>query len=208
MPIAAILVYQPDGTVLDYPLTSERIVIGRAEDCGIVVEGKLISRRHACIFREGQTYFLEDLGSQNGTTLNGEVLTEATPLHDQDNIALGKMGKLVFSDSDSTSSLVQPSIVGVWLDVERQDIWIDGKCLNPKLSPAQFKLMEVLSSKKDRICNRSEIISAVWPDITEGVSDEAVDALIKRVRARLGEIKNGDQYLITFRSRGLMLRSP
>jgi DNA-binding response OmpR family regulator len=50
-------------------------------------------------------------------------------------------------------------------------------------------------------------VGAVWPTAADGVSDEAIDALIKRVRARLGEIPDGQRYLTTLRGRGLMLRS-
>jgi DNA-binding response OmpR family regulator len=207
MPNAVLLIYQPDGTVRDFSLSSEQITLGRADDCDVVIEGKLISRRHAAITRAGQGFILSDLNSQNGTTLNGVHLSAPVQLHDSDQIALGGMGKLVFSDSESTSSFLLPSVIGVWLDREKQDVWIDGVCLNPKLSPAQYKFLEVLDAKKDRICSRAEIISAVWPDISDGVSDEAVDALIKRVRARLGELLHGSQYLVTFRSRGLMLKS-
>jgi DNA-binding response OmpR family regulator len=207
MPAAVLLIYQPDGSVRDLNLSSEEITLGRANDCDIVIEGKLISRRHATISRAGQGYILTDLDSQNGTTINGVRLSAPEQLHDGDQIALGGMGKLVFSDSESTSSFLLPSVMGIWLDREKQDVWVDGQCLNPKLSPAQYKLLEVLNGKKDRICSRSEIIAAVWPDICEGVSDEAVDALIKRVRARLGELQKGNQYLVTFRSRGLMLKA-
>ena len=42
----------------------------------------------------------------------------------------------------------------------------------------------------------------------DGVSDEAIDALIKRVRARLAEAPGGQRYLTTLRGRGLMLHSP
>ena len=188
-------------------MSSEQVTLGRSNECEIVIEGKLISRRHAAITRAGQGYILTDLNSQNGTTINGTRLNAPKQLHDGDQIALGGMGKLVFSDSESTSSFLLPSVMGIWLDREKQDVWVNGQCLNPKLSPAQYKLLEVLNAKKDRICSRSEIIAQVWPDINEGISDEAVDALIKRVRARLGELQNGNQYLVTFRSRGLMLKS-
>jgi DNA-binding response OmpR family regulator len=204
---AVLLIYQPDGSVQDYHLNTEQTTLGRSNECQVVIEGRLISRRHAAITRDGQAYFLTDLNSQNGTTVNGQRITAPQPLHDGDQIALGGMGKLVFSDSESTSSFWLPSLMGIWLDKEKQDIWVNGQCLNPKLSPAQYKLLEVLNAKKDRICSRTEIIAAVWPDISEGVSDEAVDALIKRVRARLGEVPNGNAYLITYRSRGLMLKS-
>jgi DNA-binding response OmpR family regulator len=207
MPVPVLLIYQPDGTVREFSLGSEQITLGRSNDCDIIVEGKLISRRHATITRAGQGYILTDLDSQNGTTINGTRLSIPEQLHDGDQIALGGMGKLVFSDSESTSSFLLPSVMGIWLDRDKQDVWVNGQCLNPKLSPAQYKLMEVLSAKKDRICSRSEIIATVWPDISDGVSDEAVDALIKRVRARLGELQNGNQYLVTYRSRGLMLKS-
>jgi DNA-binding response OmpR family regulator len=208
MTAAVLLIYQPDGSVLDFNLNAEQITLGRSSDCDVIIEGKLISRRHACISRSGQGYMLTDLDSQNGTTINNQRLTASELLHDGDQIALGGMGKLVFSDSESTSSFLLPSVMGLWLDQEKQDVWIDGQCLNPKLSPSQYKLLEVLNAKKDRICSRLEIISAVWPDINDGVSDEAVDALIKRVRARLGELQKGNLYLVTFRSRGLMLKSP
>jgi len=207
MPTAVLLIYQPDGTVQDFSLNPEQITLGRSHDCDIVIEGKLISRRHATITRSGQGYVLTDLNSQNGTTINGIRLSAPEQLHDGDHIALGGMGKLVFSDSESTSSFWLPSTMGIWLDLEKQDVWINGRCLNPKLSPAQYKLLEVLNNKKDNICSRAEIIAAIWPDISEGVSDEAVDALIKRVRARRDELQNGSHFLVTFRSRGLMLKS-
>ena len=208
MQYAVILVYQPDGSVKDIQLTSDQVVIGRSDDCDVIIEGKLISRHHACIRKQKSGYVIEDLQSQNGTLLNGKYIKDIQHLSDGDVIELGGMGKLVFSDSESTSSFLSASIVGIWLDVEKQDIWIDGICLNPKLSPAQYKMMEVLFAKKDLICTRAEIVSAVWPNVTEGVSEEAIDALIKRVRARLAEVNQGDQYLITLRSRGLMLKSP
>ncbi|MDD5368406.1 MAG: FHA domain-containing protein [Anaerolineaceae bacterium] len=208
MPTAVLLAYQSDGSVQEFPLKSERIVIGRSEECDLIVEGRLISRQHACILKTGQGYLLEDLNSHNGTTINGKRLSGKQFLHDSDVIALGGVGRLVFCDSESTSTFVQPSAVGIWLDNEAQDVWVDGQCLAPKLSPAQFKLLQTLNARPDQIISRTEIVAAIWPDISDGVSEEAVDAIIKRVRARLAEIPNGESYLVTLRGRGLVMRRP
>ena len=77
-----------------------------------------------------------------------------------------------------------------------------------QLSPAQFALLHVLAEHTDQICTRDQIVAAVWPDVADGVSDEAIDALVKRVRARLAEAPDGQRYLATLRGRGLILRSP
>jgi DNA-binding response OmpR family regulator len=97
--------------------------------------------------------------------------------------------------------------VGVWLDVAAQDVWVDGLRLSPQLSPAQFKLLQMLAARIDQLCSRAEIVAAVWPSVADGVSDEAIDALIKRLRARLGEVPAGQRYLTTLRGRGLILHS-
>jgi pSer/pThr/pTyr-binding forkhead associated (FHA) protein len=49
-----------------------RISLGRDKTNDIVLEDKLVSRRHAVIQKIGEEYFLEDLGSTNGTQVNGE----------------------------------------------------------------------------------------------------------------------------------------
>ena len=201
-----LLISLPDGSMCEFELTKSCIVLGRAADCDVVVEGKLISRHHARLCKVGQSYVLEDLGSQNGTSVNGQRISGEHALHDRDHIALGGVGKLIFTDSDSTSTLPLPSVEGIWLDASSQDVWVNGQRLNPRVSPAQFKLLQVLSERKDQICTRTEIVSSVWPNIAEGVSDEALDALIKRVRARLNEVANGEKYLTTLRGRGLVMR--
>jgi DNA-binding response OmpR family regulator len=204
---AALLIQQPDGSIQEVPLQVEQMVLGRAPECDVVVEGRLISRQHATISRAGASYMLEDLGSHNGTTVNGRRVNEPWTLHDGDLIELGGVGRLTFVDGDATSTRPQAPAVGVWLDRAAQDVWVDGRRLSPQLSPAQFNLLAALAAKIDQVCSRAEIVAAIWPDVTAGVSDEAIDALIKRVRARLAEAPGGQRYLATLRSRGLMLHS-
>jgi DNA-binding response OmpR family regulator len=205
---AALLIQQPDGSIQEVPLQTERVVLGRAAECDIVIEGRLISRQHAVIGRTGASYTLEDLGSHNGTSVNGQRVSGPLTLRDGDRIELGGVGRLTFVDGDATSTRPQAPVAGVWLDLAAQDVWVDGQRLSPPLSPAQFNLLQALNRRLDQVCTRAEVVAAVWPDAADGVSDEAIDALIKRVRARLSEAPGGQRYLTTLRGRGLMLHSP
>lgn len=204
--MAALHILQPDGSVREVPLGAEHTLIGRSPDCDVVVEGRLISRQHARIVHAGGVFTLEDLGSHNGTTLNGEPLDRPQTLHDGDRIELGGIGRLTFVDSDATSTRPLPHPADIAVDPVTQDVWIDGQRLVPPLSPAQFTLLQLLLAHANQICSRDDIVAAIWPSAHGGVSDDAVDALIKRLRARLAEVPNGQRYLVTLRMRGLMLR--
>ncbi|HEX9372277.1 MAG TPA: FHA domain-containing protein [Roseiflexaceae bacterium] len=208
MSYAALLIQEPDGALREVPLLGERVVLGRDPSCDLVIAGRLISRQHACITRAGQAYTIEDLGSRNGTMVNGQPIDTSRALRDGDRIDLGGLGSLTFLDGDATSTRPIPAPEGIWLDVARQDVWVDGQRLSPRLSPAQFSLLQTLVAHVDQICSRQDIVEAVWPTAADGVSDEAIDALIKRIRARLGEVPGGARYLTTLRGRGVMLRSP
>ncbi|HEY46150.1 MAG TPA: FHA domain-containing protein [Anaerolineae bacterium] len=76
----------------EFELTQDSIIMGREmdKDVDYVISSPTVSRRHACITRKGQQYFLVDLGSSNGTFLNGERLGgEPRPLKSDDRIQLG-----------------------------------------------------------------------------------------------------------------------
>lgn len=61
-------------------LNGDSIVIGRSPSCELVLPDPLLSRRHARLFRRDERWYLEDLGSRNGTRLNGRALADATEL--------------------------------------------------------------------------------------------------------------------------------
>lgn len=202
---ATLLIQQPDGSTHEVPLETEHTVIGRAESCAIVLAGQLISRQHARIQRIDRTYYLEDLGSHNGTTLNGQPLVGAQALQDGDCIELGGMRRIFFVDGDATSTRPLPPTTGIWLDMATQDVWVDGQRISPPLSLAQFTLLQLLTAHAGRVCSRADIVAAVWPDAAGGVSEDAVDGLVKRLRARLSEAPNGDRQVQSIRGRGLIL---
>ena len=70
--------------------------IGRGEGCGILLESRSVSRLHALIqrHREGD-YYLVDLGSRNGSFLNGQRVSLPVPLHDRDRLVFAEQ-ELVF----------------------------------------------------------------------------------------------------------------
>jgi tetratricopeptide (TPR) repeat protein len=73
----------------EHPLDEERIVVGRAEECTIVLDDERVSKRHFEIHREGEDFVLTDLGSRNGTRVNGQVLSDVI-LRPGDRIELGR----------------------------------------------------------------------------------------------------------------------
>ena len=70
---------------------SDEIVIGRDnEEAGLSLSDRSASRRHARIIRHGRTYLIEDMGSGNGTLVNGERIEGSHPLFQGDLIMIGK----------------------------------------------------------------------------------------------------------------------
>lgn len=76
------------GTTLE--LGSAPIMMGRAQECTLVLDDDYASGKHARLFPQGSRWFLEDLGSTNGTWLSEEQLTRASTVEPGDPIRIGK----------------------------------------------------------------------------------------------------------------------
>lgn len=72
-----------------YLLEPEVTQIGRATTNEIFLDDVTVSRKHAQVLKREKNYFLQDLGSLNGTYLNGELISEK-PLNDGDELQIGK----------------------------------------------------------------------------------------------------------------------
>ena len=79
---------------LDEPLQKRYVIygeaiIGRNKSCDISIRANFISARHVRIWFEDNEWFLEDLGSRNGTTINGQRIAHRVMLDPQDEISVG-----------------------------------------------------------------------------------------------------------------------
>ncbi len=84
-----------------YPLANGEVTFGRLQSNTIALADDLVSRNHARIVAERGQALLTDLGSTNGTYLNGELLTEARPLRPGDRVQVGGVTFQVSSTSSA-----------------------------------------------------------------------------------------------------------
>ena len=79
----------PPGREHSLVIEKDLIVIGRSRDCDIAILDERVSRRHAEIYFDGDNFLVSDLGSYNGTLLNGERLESTRPLQQGDQLQIG-----------------------------------------------------------------------------------------------------------------------
>src|SRR5258706_1749824 len=70
----------PEGLPFDPPFQGDSLVVGRAADADLTLADPFLSRRHTRFYRAGSTVYVEDLGSRNGTLLNGQKVLEPSPI--------------------------------------------------------------------------------------------------------------------------------
>lgn len=184
--------------------------IGRHQDNDIVLNRREVSRQHAQIRWEADRYLLEDRGSKNGTFLNDRRIMGRELLRNGDRIRIPPDFEFTFTVTGTTSPPSPPEeIAPLRLDTTGRRVWIRGQELDPPLSPLQFTLLALLAQQPGRAYSREEIIDAVWPDVArEGVSNAAIDALVRRLRGRLAELDDQHQYISVVRGYGFRLNLP
>jgi FHA domain/Domain of unknown function (DUF1707) len=80
---------RPHVPVLALPAGDRRVVLGRSRDCDCVLAEASVSRRHAELRRHGKRWLLRDLGSRNGTRVNGARLLDEAEVGPGDRVSFG-----------------------------------------------------------------------------------------------------------------------
>lgn len=206
------------------PLNGQRwilkgdIIVGRDDSCNIIIQNRQVSRYHARFMLLQQGVQVEDLGSKNGTHINGQEILDPILLQDGDMIQIAFAQQFVYLSSDSTLPLEIPQGETIEtasvsrllrLDKRSRRVWIGNQELLPPLSVSQYQLLELLSDNPGRVVSRNELVQAVWgKEDVVGISEQALDALVRRLRDRLAAINPNHQFLITVRGHGLRLDNP
>ncbi len=219
-----------------WPL-KKTMIIGREPDCDIVIPDRQISRHHARLRFEADGIHLEDLESKNGTFYNGQAISETVLLRDGDLIQIALTQKFVFLSSDATvpldgpeSELFSPghaeegesadanAFRRLRLEKRSRRVWVTPEKdrqheraveVLPPLSVSQFRLLEALYENQGRVVSRPELASAIWgEDQAFEVSEQALDALVRRLRERINSIDSDHDYIVTVRGHGLRLENP
>ncbi len=211
----------PVLVALQGPLEGKRwiirtpLVIGRDGDCTITIEDRQVSRHHARVSYVKGACFIEDLGSKNGTFYGGAQIADLVRLSDGDIIQIALIQKFAFYSSDATMPIddLDPALFKLHgkllLDPKSRRVWIGGEEMIPPLSAAQFRLLFALFEQAGEVVPREELIRKTWEeDEATGVSDQALDALIRRLRDRLAELDKKHQYIVTVRGHGTRLDNP
>lgn len=205
------------------PLEGERwtiegeLLIGRDPNCDIVIitHDKQVSRRHAQITVLDKEVVLKDLNSKNGTHVNSERIHEPVVLNDGDTIQISIAQQFVFLSSDATVPLdtngleAKEDKQALRLEKRSRRVWIHNKELDPPLSVAQFAMLDLLYKAQGDVVSRHELIATVWgEEQAYEVSNQALDALVRRLRDRLAELDPETNFIVTVRGHGLRLENP
>lgn len=102
-PAATLVVRQGSQAGMSFPITGNQMLIGREEGLDIILQDPEASRRHSRVSWQANQYVIEDMGSTNGTFVNGVQITTPQILNPGDSIGIGQTA-LVFQVSDAQPS--------------------------------------------------------------------------------------------------------
>lgn len=207
--VAMLLIQEGNSPKTQWPLIKSGMIIGRDTDSDIQIDDRQVSRQHAEIAYTPQGYTLRDLGSKNGTFLNGEAISqEPRTIRNGDEVGIALCAKLTFVEDDATAPVIFHLIdtPSVKMDQAAKRVWVLNQEISPPLSVAQYKMLELLYENAGNVVSRDTIVATVWSaEESEGVSEQAIDALARRLRERIAEIDPDHKYVETVRGHGFRL---
>ncbi len=123
-----------------YPLDKNELFVGRDLSNDIVINDPEISRRHARLYAQGNSYVLEDLGSTNGSFVNGQRLMGPNVLRPGDTVTFGERMSMVFesSDFDQDATVVNPTSRPSYEDQSPVQVYNTPPAYNPPPPPPAY----------------------------------------------------------------------
>ncbi len=184
----------------EHTLRDERTTLGRAAGNDMVINSARVSREHACLLRQGWRVILEDLGSTNGTYLNGERVHAPMELRDGDRIQVGDV-LLIFHDPNVTYR--EAALPALDVDLAAGVVRVNRGLV--ELSAKEFALLAYLYEHQGEVCSKDEIGQAVWPEYEDAVYDYQIENLVGRLRRKIEPDPSEPKILLTLRGLGYKL---
>ena len=199
-----------DASVI--PLEQATHVIGKLPDADIPLDNPFVSRRHAQILIDQGRFKISDLGSKNGTYVNGlRLTTEPRWLNSGDRIELGR-DQVLLRFQAATTTLTLPAAgskhegKGVAVDLASRDAWVQGVVLEPRLSRKEFDVLELLYRRRGEACSKDDIAGHAWPERSHGdVSDQEIEQCVRRLRLRVEQDPSQPRHILNVRGYGYKL---
>lgn len=201
----ALLVCHDDDGAREWVIEDE-LVIGRDPGCDVCIVDRQVSRRHASVRRLGSRYLLIDHGSKNGTWVNGIPVAGSVTLGDGDEVSIAARARLFFVDAGATAPIAFARR-GLRVDEATADVYVNGVALSPPVSGLQFQLLRLLHDAGGAMVSREAVVDRLWPGAADGVTEDAVDALVRRLRSRIAEVDPDRNYVVTVRGQGFRLET-
>jgi DNA-binding response OmpR family regulator len=191
-------------------IPSAGVTLGRENGCEVVIADRQVSRRHAKIDRRAGKSYIQDLASKNGTCVNGVTIKDEVELKDGDLIQIALAAGFVYVASDSTVPLESDGAAArqgrIRLNPVEHSVAVNDVPLDPPLSIHQYRFLELLVLRSGGLVTREDVIGTVWPgEDTGGITDQAIDALVRRLRDRMKEVDPEREYILTIRGHGFRL---
>ncbi len=136
--MASVRIIQGPDKGREIEISGDSCVLGRDTEKGRLKDGA-VSRKHARIYREGNTFFIEDLNSANGTFVNGVRIARAVPLKQGDHIRIGKT-IMVFSEEEQIELPLDETEFGQLIDVDTEGSMVDSAIMSAIPSDKQVLL--------------------------------------------------------------------
>jgi hypothetical protein len=204
-----------------YDLHGAVTTIGRAGDNTIVVGRAGISRHHAEVRQAGDAYELADLGSKNGTWVNGRRLSTPHLLQFGDLIVLPCRPVLQFVfETDIDTETVFPEQLTphtpagdrpaagtaheeLRVNARTAEVWVRGRQVT--LTAKEYRVLVVLYQQRGAVVSKQVLALEVWPEYGGVIADESIEQLISRLRRKVEVDPEQPHHLLTVRGLGYRL---
>ena len=186
-----LILNQGTASFPEFELTRPEIIIGRDSNVDVVISSPVVSHRHARLKQEGEEYVLEDLGSSNGTYLNGQRLVGRRPLKSGDQVRLGASITLTYETTLSSPETVVRAAPPIAFGGSQTVVGEDPQLL-VKASPPKLIVSIAGGSSQTHILTRATLtIGRV-----EGNDIVISSPIVSRQHARLEQVSGGYRLVV------------